>query len=322
MGGAWLPPPLFMRIPAEWRSKWYWWDTGQAYLYLLPALIVLGIFVFYPFFNAFNLSFHKVYVVKRVGGQLIPFYMEFVGLDNFTRLFRDPLFIKALKQTSLYVGVSVPVTIGLAIVLATFLNEGLKLRPFYRLSYFMPYITPVVAISLVWQWIYNWQYGLLNYFLSFFGVDLINWLNDKRYALLAVIIMNVWRFVGYQALILLAGMQGIDKMYYDAAKVDGASGFQAWRKITVPLLTPQIFFVFIISLIGSFKIFEEIFILFSGTPGPLSSAMTMVYYIFDQGFNKFHFGRAAAASVVLFAIIFVLTLFQMTITQRRVHYER
>ncbi len=311
-----------MRLPAHWRSKQYWWDTGQAYLYLLPAMLVLGVFVFYPFFNAFNLSFHKVYLVKRVGDRLIPFYMEYVGLNNFTRLFHDSIFIKAIKQTSIYVGVSVPVTIGLALILATFLNEGLKLRPFYRLAYFMPYITPVVAISLVWQWIYNWKFGLLNYLLGFFGVDLINWLNDKHYALPAVIIMNVWRFVGYQSIILLAGMQGIDKMYYDAAKVDGASGFQAWRKITVPLLTPQIFFVFIISLIGSFKIFEEVFILFSGTPGPLNSAMTMVYYIFDQGFNKFHFGRAAAASVVLFAIIFVLTLFQMTVTQRRVHYER
>jgi multiple sugar transport system permease protein len=311
-----------MRIPHHWRSRRFWRETGEAYLYLIPALLVLGVFVFYPFFNAFNLSFHKVYLIKRVGGRLIPFYMEFVGTGNFTRLFHDPLFIKAIKQTSIYVGVSVPVTIGLALVLATFLNEGLKLRPFYRMSYFMPYITPVVAISLVWQWIYNWRYGLLNYLLGFFGVNLIDWLNDKHYALLAVIIMNVWRFVGYQALILLAGMQGIDKMYYDAAKVDGASGIQAWRKITIPLLTPQIFFVFIISLIGSFKIFEEVFILFSGTPGPLNSAITMVYYIFDQGFNRFHFGRAAAASVVLFAIIFVLTLFQMLVTQRRVHYER
>ena len=311
-----------MSILRNWRRKGFWRETGEAYLYLLPALIILGIFVFYPFFNAFYLSFHKVYVVKRVAGKLVPFYMEYIGLGNFTRLFRDSLFIKAILQTSIYVGVSVPVTIALALVLATLLNEGLRLRPFYRVSYFMPYITPVVAIAMVWQWIYNWKYGLLNYLLGFFGVDLINWLNDPRFSLLAVIIMNVWRFVGYQSIILLAGMQGIDKMYYDAAKVDGATGFQAWRKITIPLLTPQIFFVFIISLIGSFKVFQEIYILFGTTAGPLNSAMTMVYYIFDQGFNKFHFGRAAAASVILFFIIFVLTLFQMTVTQRRVHYER
>ena len=273
----------------------------------------------YPFFNAFYLSFFKVYPYKFG----IPFYKQYVGFKNFYFLFfRDRFFLQAVKQTAIYVGVSVPVTLGLALGLATLLNCSLKLRPFYRLAYFLPYITPVVAISMVWQWIFNWRYGLLNYFLKFFGVNLINWLEDPHYALPAVIIMNVWRFVGYQAVILLAGLQGIDRMYYDAAKVDGASGWQVWRYITFPLLTPQIFFVFIISLIGSFKIFEEIFILFNGTPGPMRSAMTIVYYIFDQGFQRFHFGIAAAASVVLFLIIFVLTLFQMTVTQRWVHYER
>ena len=162
----------------------------------------------------------------------------------------------------------------------------------------------------------------MNYFLSFFGVNLLNWLEDPQLAMAAVIIMNVWRFVGYQSIILLAGMQGIDKSYYDAAKVDGASGWRVWRHVTLPLLTPQIFFLLVISLIGSFKIFEEVFILFNGTPGPRNSVLTMVYYIFDQGFQRFHFGRAAAASVVLFGIIFVLTLFQMLVTQRRVHYEQ
>jgi multiple sugar transport system permease protein len=273
---------------------------------------VLGVFVFYPFISAFRISLFK----------WTPLSQTYVGFKNFQFLFRDRFFMKSLYQTAVYVGVSVPITLSLALGLATLLNQGLRLRPFYRLAYFLPYITPVVAISMVWQWIYNWRYGLLNYFLSFFGIHGVNWLEDHHYALFAVIIMNIWRFVGYQAIILLAGMQGIDRVYYDAAKVDGASGFKAWFHITVPLLTPQIFFVFIISLIGSFKIFEEIFILFSGTPGPLSSAMTIVYYIFDQGFQRFHYGRAAAASVILFGIIFALTLFQMVVTQRWVHYER
>jgi len=138
----------------------------------------------------------------------------------------------------------------------------------------------------------------------------------------AVIIMSIWRYVGYEAIILLAGLQSIDKMYYEAARVDGASGFQVWRKVTVPLLTPQIFFVFIISLIGSFKVFTEIYVLFGGTAGPLRSAETLVYYIMRQGFfGTNHLGRAAAASVVLFGIIFVFTLFQLMITQKRVHYQ-
>ena len=303
-------------------KRGYWIETAEAYVYILPAFIILGLFVFYPFINAFLLSLHKVYLVKRVGDQLIPFYKVFVGLDNFRLLFRDRFFVKSILVTATYVGISVPITLTLALILATFLDKGLRLRGLYRLSFFLPYITPVVAISMVWQWIFNWRAGLLNYFLSFFGVNLLNWLEDPQLAMSAVIIMNVWRFVGYQSIILLAGMQGIDKTYYDAAKVDGASGWRVWRHVTLPLLTPQIFFLLVISLIGSFKIFEEVFILFNGTPGPRNSVLTMVYYIFDQGFQRFHFGRAAAASVVLFGIIFVLTLFQMLVTQRRVHYEQ
>jgi multiple sugar transport system permease protein len=217
---------------------------------------------------------------------------------------------------------TVPTTLILALALATLLNQGLRLIPFWRTAYFLPYVTPLVAIALVWQWIYNWRYGLLNYFLSFFGISLIRWLEDPVWAMPAVIIMNVWRYVGYQAIILLAGMQAIDKEYYDAGKVDGAGGVRLFRHITLPLLSPQIFFVFIISLIGSFKVFTEVNVLFSGTPGPLRSAQTLVYYIYDQGFVRFRMGRAAAAAVVLFGIIFVLTLIQMTVTQRRVHYER
>jgi len=149
----------------------------------------------------------------------------------------------------------------------------------------------------------------------------ISWLNDKAFSTPSVVILSVWRYVGYQAIILLAGMQGIDPMFYEAARIDGASGFQVWRKITVPLLTPQIFFLLIISMTGSFKIFEEVYVLFNG-PGSLKSAETLVYCIIRQGFQGTpHYGRAAAASIVLFAIIFVVALLQMQVARRRVHYQ-
>jgi len=250
-----------------------------------------------------------------------------VGWANFRQALSDPDFAKALKNTAIYVGISVPTTLFLALLIATLLNQAVFGRPFFRLVNFLPYITPVVAITMVWQWIYDKNFGLLNYAISsltsFFGtrITLLDWLNDARLALPALIIMNVWRFVGYQALILLAGMQGIDREYYEAARVDGASGFQVWRRITLPLLTPQIFFVFIISMIGSFKIFEEVLILLQG-PGPEKSALTIVYYVFTKAFDSGHYGLASAASVILFAIIFVLSLFQLTVVQRRVHYER
>ena len=151
------------------------------------------------------------------------------------------------------------------------------MRAFARTSFFLAYITPLVAVAMVWSWMYNWHFGLFNYILGLFGGSLINWLMDPNLSLLTVIILSVWRFVGYQAIILLAGLQNIDKMYYDAAKVDGASGFRVWWHVTIPLLTPQIFFVFIMSLIGSFKVFTEIYVLFSGTPGPMKSAETVSY---------------------------------------------
>ncbi len=265
--------------------------------------------------------------ILRVHQAKTQWALDFVGWNNFIQAFRDPDFSKALTITLKYVGVSVPVTLTLALLIATLLNQAVFGRALFRLVNFLPYITPVVAITMVWQWIYDRDFGLLNYLLSsiakVFGAkfSLFDWLNDARLALPALIIMNVWRFVGYQAVILLAGMQGIDREYYEAARVDGASGFQVWRRITLPLLTPQIFFIFIIAMIGSFKIFQEVLILFMG-PGPQKSALTIVYYVFTKAFDSGQYGLASAASVVLFAIIFVLSLFQLTVVQRRVHYER
>jgi multiple sugar transport system permease protein len=300
-------------IPLEWRTRAYWGETAWAYIYLLPSLVILGAFTFYPFFSAFQLSVYKVSFTSFPG--------TYVGLDHFRYIFGDRYFWRALWHTIYIVGISVPVTLFLALLVASLLNKPLRGRVFARTSFFLSYITPMVAVIMVWRLMYNTHYGLLNYFLGLFGVRLVDWLNNPQYSLPAIIILNVWRYVGYQAIILLAGMQGIDKMYYEAARIDGASGLQVWRKITVPLLTPQIFFLLIISLIGSFKIFTEIFVLFNG-PGPLKSAETLVYYIMRQGFfDTPHYGRAAAASIILFVIIFVVTIIQMTIARKRVHYQ-
>lgn len=392
---------MIRRIPAEWKSKRFWKETVEAYLYLLPTLAVLGLFTFYPFVNAFLYSAydigtrtvpgeailvvtadvedwvsllrrgrvpdplstflagkygsdpqdlwvrlrqadrwvlrdegaHREFVVLREGPHLTVrsavtrWDLRPVGWANFQAVFADRDFHKSLINTTIYVAVSVPVTLFLALLLATVLNQAVRGRALFRTANFLPYITPWVAVAMVFRWIYNRDIGLLNYLLSSFAglfgaqMSVLDWLNDPRLAMPALILMQVWRFTGYQALILLAGMQGIDREYYEAARVDGASSFQTWRKITVPLLTPQIFFLLIISLIGSFRIFEEVMILFMGS-GPQNSALTMVYYIFRKAFESGQYGPASAASVILFAIIFVLSLFQLTVVQRRVHYER
>jgi multiple sugar transport system permease protein len=300
-------------IPDEWRTSTYWKDTAWAYIYLAPALIILGIFTFYPFFSAFRLSLYEISFTHFPG--------TFIGFEHYRYIFSDRYFWQALWHTLIIVGVSVPVTLILALMVANLLNKSLRLRTIARTSFFLSYITPMVAVIMVWRLMYNENFGLINYLLGLFGIDPIAWLNSTQWALPSVIILNVWRYVGYQAIILLAGMQGIEQMYYEAARIDGASGFQVWRKITVPLLTPQIFFLLIISMIGSFKIFTEVFVLFNG-PGRLKSAETLVYYIMRQGFfSTPHYGRAAAASVVLFGIIFAFTIFQMAVTQKRVHYQ-
>ncbi len=389
------------RIPGEWKSKRFWKETVEAYVYLLPTLAVLGLFTFYPFVNAFLYSAYDIgtrtvpgevllvvaegveewvgalrrgrvpeplstflvgrygldpqnlwvrlrqpdrwvlrdegaqreFVVLKEGGTLTVrpavtrWDLRPVGWANFQAVFADRDFHKSLINTTIYVIVSVPITLGLALLLATLLNQAVRGRALFRTANFLPYITPWVAVAMVFRWIYNRDIGLLNYFLSSLarplGVHLSvwDWLNDPRLAMPALILMQVWRFTGYQALILLAGMQGIDREYYEAARVDGASSFQTWWKVTVPLLTPQIFFLLIISLIGSFRIFEEVMILFMGA-GPQNSALTMVYYIFRKAFESGQYGPASAASVILFAIIFALSLFQLTVVQRRVHYER
>jgi len=299
----------------------FWKETRTAYLYLLPAFVILAVFVFYPFFSAFWISLFKWDILPP---------RPYVGFANYTYISHDKYFWRSLWHTFYYVIITVPVTLFLAILVASLLNKGLRFLSFARTSFFLSYISPIVAISMVWRWMYNADYGLLNYFLSlldklpFVHLHAIDWLNDPKYALNAVIILSIWHYVGYQAIILLAGMQNIEQQYYDAAKVDGASGFRSWWHVTIPLLTPQLFFVFIISLIGSFKVFTEVNVMLMG-PGPLRSAETIVYYILRasgrvDGTTQ-HLGRAAAASVVLFGIIFALTIFQMAVTQRKVHYQ-
>ncbi|MEN3010023.1 MAG: sugar ABC transporter permease [Candidatus Bipolaricaulaceae bacterium] len=388
-------------VPQAWKSRRFWRETLEAYVYLLPTLAVLGLFTFYPFINAFLYSAYDIgtrtvpgepvltvtvgveewasalrrgripeplvaflaeryrvdpeqlwvrlreanrWVLRDEGGKrefvvlresevltvrpaVTRWDLRPVGWKNFQDVLADRDFHKALLNTTKYVIISVPVTLALALLLATLLNQAVRGRGLFRTANFLPYITPWVAVAMVFRWIYNRDIGLLNYLLSAFAglfgqeVSVLDWLNDPKLALPALILMQVWRFTGYQALILLAGMQGIDREYYEAARVDGASALQTWWRVTVPLLTPQLFFLLIISLIGSFRIFEEVMILFMGA-GPENSGLTMVYYIFRKAFESGHYGPASAASVILFAIIFALSLFQLTVVQRRVHYER
>jgi len=241
---------------------------------------------------------------------------------NFFLESRDKnLFIKAIYNTLYYVVLSVPTTVALALAIALLLNTNIKLRAFFRTAYFIPFVTSAVAISLVWRWIFDDAYGLLNYLLSFLKIGKILWLKDERWTIPTIAIVSIWKTVGYDAVILLAGLQNIDKSYYEAAEVDGATSWHKFIYITWPLLTPTTFFLLVVSLISSFKVFTEIYVLYSGLPGPYNnSGMTMVYYVFDRFYVQQRMGIACAAAYVLFAVILIFTALQFWVGRKTVEY--
>jgi ABC-type sugar transport system permease subunit len=283
-----------------------------AYLMLLPTLVLTGVFVFYPIVNSLWLSFHK--------WNMLSTDKSFVGFKNYDHIFHDPLFQKAFTNTLLYVVTYVPSVIVLGLITAAFLNAKIKFLAVFRTTLFIPYITSFAVTGIIWQWIFNEQYGLLNYFLHFIGISPQQWLSDPHWTLFNMVVMGVWQHLGYITVIFLAGLQGISKDYYEAASVDGANTWQKFRAITVPLLSPTTYFLLIVTTIEAFKVFLHVYVLYGGTSGPNFSGMTLVYYMYLKGFSDYRMGYAAAAAYVLFLIIFVFTLIQMSLS-RRVHYE-
>lgn len=230
-------------------------------------------------------------------------------------------FVKSLWNTAYYVVLYVPLNITLALLTALLLNRLKWLKAILRTSYFMPFVTSVVAISLVWQWIYNDQFGLLNYALSLIGLPKTAWLKNEIWTIPTIAIMSIWKTIGYNAIIFLSGLQSIDKFYYEAADIDGATNTQKFFYITWPLLSPMTFFVLIVSVIGAFKVFTEVYVLYQGVPGPYNnSGLTIVYYIFNTFYGNQQMGLASAAAYVLFGIILFFTLIQFRASRKRVEY--
>ncbi len=294
---------------------------------LIYVLGILGVLLSYV-----NLRKYRDYTIQHFWSILFLFIMLFVILHTYLPVETDFFkwlfdakekndFLKALYNTGYYVILTVPITLALSLGIALLLNANVKFRAFFRTSYFIPFVTSVVAISLVWQWIFNDEYGLLNYFLSFFNVQKIAWLKDERWTIPTVAIVSIWKTVGYNAVIFLAGLQNIDKFYYEAAEVDGATTFQKFMYITWPLLSPTTFFLTIVSFIGAFKVFAQVFVLYQGLPGPYNkSGLTMVYYVFDLFYNQQRMGLACAAAYLLFGIILIFTAIQFVVGRRMVEY--
>ncbi|AMW33633.1 sugar ABC transporter permease [Fervidobacterium islandicum] len=231
------------------------------------------------------------------------------------------LFFKALVNTTYYVILTVPIGLSLSLLIALLLNSIERFKAFFRTVFFIPFVTSVVAVSLIWKWIFNDDVGLLNYILVSMGLEPVKWLKDAKWTIPTVSIVSIWRHVGYNAMIFLAGLQNIDTFYYEAADVDGANSMQKFLKITWPLLSPTTFFLLIVSVIGAFKVFQEVFTLYDGLPGPYgNSGMTMVYYVFDLFYRQQRMGIASAAAYLLFLVILVFTFIQYRVGDKVVEY--
>jgi len=288
------------------RQEW------SAYAMLSPGLLLFAVFVVFSICFSVYISFHEWDILNPA--------KPWVGLDNYSRLKDDPYFRKALYNTFIYTIFSVPCTMVGGLLIALLLNQAIRGRAIFRTVFFLPVITPLVVAALIWKWVYNADFGLANYYLMKFHIisDPVLWLSDPDMAMPSVIVMTVWKGVGFAMVIYLAGLQAIPGDFYEAAALDGATGWNRFRFITWPLLSPTTLFLVVTLTIASFQGFDIVKIMTQG--GPITSTMIYVYYIYEQAFQYFRLGKASAAVVVFFGLILLLTLGQWLAFRRRVQY--
>jgi ABC-type sugar transport system permease subunit len=286
-------------------------DLLTAALFLAPSLLVFGVFTYYALGFNFYLS--------AVNWNFISPTRTFVGLQNYQQMFNDTRFWTVFKNTFYYAGASVTLGMLFGLGLALLLNQKIKGRGFFRTLIFTPYVTTIAAIALLWVWIFDPGYGLFNYALGLIGIEGPRWLTDPKWAMPALIIMNVWRTMGYDMVIFLAGLSAIPSDLYEAADIDGAGRYAKFRHITLPLLSPTTFFIMVTSLIGALQVFDQVAVMTAG--GPVDATKVFNYYIYEQAFAYFRAGYGAAVAVVLFLIILALTAGQFFVSNRWVHYE-
>jgi len=275
---------------------------------------MLGLLIFYVF--AFGQNIYDSFTNKSSFG--IP---AFIGLENYRKLFSAPYFYQSLINTLAYVMLCVPLVVTISVILATLLNAGIRGTGLYRTLVFLPAVTLPAAIALMWKWLLNYEFGLINALVGALGVGTRAWLSDPQVVLMAVSMVFVWGGVSYQVIVLLAGLQGIDRSYYEASRIDGAGSVQQFFSITLPLLSPSIFFVTVTSIINVFQIFDIIYLIIPQYSSGSAASRSLATYFFEEAFVKFHKGYGAAIAVVLFILILLVTLLQMVMQKKWVHYD-
>lgn len=294
----------FRKMPAHVRR-----EAIEGYIFILPWLVGLVAFVLGPILVSLYLSFTDYEIVRSP---------IFVGLRNFDQLVADRLFWQALRVSSIYVFTSVPLGLVLSFGVALLMNQNVRFVGLWRTVYYLPTLVPVIASTMLWLWIFNPEFGLLNMLLALVGIDGPLWLGHSRWALPSLILMSLWT-VGAPMLIYLAGLQGIPTDLYEAADIDGAGGWAKFRNVTIPMMTPVIFFNLVINMIAAFQVFVQPFIMTQG--GPRYATLFYVLYLYQNAFQYFRMGYASALAWILFAVILVLTALIFRSSVLWVYYE-
>jgi multiple sugar transport system permease protein len=317
--------------PGGWRSGL---DRLSPYFYLLPAALIIIVFRFVPIVYSVRISLYRWGIAGA---------SAFLGIGNYAEMLKDSAFWRAMLNASYYAIGVVPLGIIFSLGVALLLNGKIRGLGVYRTVYFLPVVTSIIAISMVWKWIYNPQRGLANYLLmrlhlpalawleeprgvfelalGAFGISVPGWLAGPSLALVALVILSVWKGLGYNIIIFLAGLQNIPRQYYEAARIDGAGSRALFRHVTWPLLSPTTFYVLVMTTIVSFQVFAPVWLI-TGPPagGPLGTTKVIVYYLYQRAFNEGRYGYGSAIAFALFVVILCLTLVQRVVLERRVHY--
>lgn len=279
----------------------------SALIFLLPALLGTLIFIVIPVICSFGLSFVQWDLLNPI---------KFVGFENYREIFHDGLFYKILGNTIVFALSTSFLGVIIPLILASILNTKIRGSEFFKGAYFLPFITPMVVVGVVWAWIFDPNIGLLNQMLHLH----LNWLYNSKLAMPALIVVSVWKLIGYNMIIFLSSLSAISQSLFEAAKIDGANSFQIFKNVTIPMLSPTIFFVVIITAISSFQVFDLIYLMTQG--GPFDSTNVLVYAIYKNAFEYFNVGKASAIAYVLFVIILVLTLIQWSLRKKLVYNEK
>jgi multiple sugar transport system permease protein len=288
------------------------YDCGWAYLMIAPTMIGLIVLNIWPLIQTCYLSFNET---SGFGTN------QWVGLDNYKRMFVDSGVIHATFNTLEYTVIAVPLGVILSLVVAVLLNAKIKGKTVYRTIYFLPMVSAPVAIAMVWRWLYSSDFGLFNYLLSLLGLESVQWLTNPHIALFSIIIVGVWSTIGYNMVILLAGLQEIPKSFYEAAELDGAGAIRQFFSITFPLISPTMFFVVVTTMINSLQVFDYIFMMIDKTNIAIESTQSLVYLFYKYSFITNDKGYGAAIVMLLLLISLIITVVQLKLQKKWVHYQ-